>query len=221
MVLIIKTELIVLFHSLLINAMMKFKIIIATLLISISLNAQDILSLEQAAYFFDNELDIPENTTKIYDLNNTLDSFIGVWSGSYNGYLIRFTIYEERFLNSYDQIEEDTIKILYTITDLNGNISVSSNQNGLSAIHGISYSSDGFFELNLYDACENTRKIYVKPEVAQQNWSVVGAAKTELQVIITQGSPQGITSDPLPNNSQCTSTADYLPNGAMLILNKV
>ncbi|EAS20605.1 hypothetical protein BBFL7_01493 [Flavobacteria bacterium BBFL7] len=201
--------------------MMKIKITIAFLFVSILSNAQDILSLEQAAYYSDNELDLPQEVTKIHDLNNTLDSFVGNWTGIYNGNTIVFRIYKARVYNSYSNIEEDFINIKYDIKDSNGNIVVSSAQSGLSEFHGILYHLDGYFGLNLHDACGNTRKIYVKPEVPQQNWSVVGAAKTELQVVITQGSPQGITSDPLPNNSQCTSTADYLPNGAMLILNKV
>ena len=63
------------------------------------------------------------------------------------------------------------------------------------------------------------RCLHQKLQCFQQNHDILGAPKTELQVIITQGSPQGVTSDP-PNNSPCTSTADYLPNGAIIILNK-
>ncbi|KEZ92520.1 hypothetical protein [Nonlabens ulvanivorans] len=200
--------------------MIKIKITIAFLFVSILSNAQDILSLEQAAYYIDNELDVPEDVTKIYDLNNTVDSFIGNWTGVYNGRTIVFRIYKTRVYNPYSEIEADYVNVKYDITDSSGNVVVSSAQSGLSEFRGISYGADGFFELSLQDACENTRNIYIKTAVPQQNHDILGAPKTELQVIITQGSPQGITSDP-PDNSPCTSTADYLPNGAMLILNKV
>lgn len=200
--------------------MMKIKIVLAFLLSSCAVNAQQTLSIEQAAQFTDNENDLPEDTTQVHDLNNILDPFVGTWNGSYNGNSIKLKVFKYRSQGKYSRIEEDALNIKYYIFNPNGNLIVGSSQVGISEIFGITYSLDGSYQLRLQDACYNARAIYIRPYV---DMSVSGnhrySEKRNLEFVIMPDTLTGISSTD-DTNPNCVSTTNYLPITEMLVFDK-
>jgi hypothetical protein len=202
------------------NAMMKINYIAMMLLFTLGANAQEVLSLEQAANFMDDDLDLPVETTKIYDLNNTLDEFIGTWTGSYNGNTIQIIVSRNRNYNSYSKIESDEINAKYYIHDTNGDLIVGSSMTGLSKLVGIDYSNSGYYELRLQDACNRARAIYIKPFVDRM---VRGNNNnSEKRILEFAVMPDTLTGMSISDDTTitCISTTDYLPITESVILHK-
>lgn len=100
---------------------MKNIILGLTIFLTLSCKAQQILPIEDAYIYIENQdVGIPENITHIKDVNHLLDKYVGTWIGSYDNKTIELRVvsYTE---NSYG-ILWDELKARYKITDIFGNI---------------------------------------------------------------------------------------------------
>ncbi|GAK74670.1 hypothetical protein JCM19296_248 [Nonlabens ulvanivorans] len=200
------------------NVMMKISQLIIMLLFVCSYGQQAI-SLEQRAYYFDNDLDLPSDVTEINDVNHVLDDFLGTWIGAYNGNTIEINVTYERFSYAYSNTLEDMINFTYAIKDSNGNELVSSSDPELGRAYGLSYQMDGSYRLELPDACSQDRSIVILPFHDPNSITNSNMVKTKMEFAILSSNFSGMTSNESPNLN-CTSVASYLPYFKILIFDK-
>ncbi|GAK74668.1 hypothetical protein JCM19296_246 [Nonlabens ulvanivorans] len=180
---------------------------------------QQAISLEQRAYYFDNDLDLPSDVTEINDVDHVLDDFLGTWIGTYNGNTIQIVVEYERHTNQYSNITHDVINFTYVIKDSNGNELVSSSDPELGRAYGLSYQMDGSYRLELPDACSQDRSIVILPFHDPNIITNSNMLKAKMEFAILSSNFSGMTSNESPNLN-CTSVASYLPYFKILILDK-
>lgn len=96
-----------------------FNLILIFSLTTLSCKAQ-ILPVENVINYINQDLEIPENTTHIKDVNNLFDEFIGTWTGSHNNklYELRIEIYTDIRYNG--TLKEDMLLVRHKVEDNNG-----------------------------------------------------------------------------------------------------
>jgi hypothetical protein len=97
---------------------MKKTLIIALVTLSVLSCKSQIVPIEDVMYYKQNEIDLPDNTTYVKDVNHLLDKFAGTWIGTYDNrdyelVITAFTKYDDY----YDEISRDILKMRYKITD--------------------------------------------------------------------------------------------------------
>ncbi|MBO6605317.1 DUF6705 family protein [Psychroserpens sp.] len=122
------------------------KILLPVLMCFLILNCKaQIISIQDAnTYFLSEDEGIPDNVTAIKDLNNTLDVFVGNWSGVHEN--ITYDLFIEKIESTLVDIPHDILSIGYKITNENGVVTYDTTNltnNELVKISGNYFLNDG------------------------------------------------------------------------------
>lgn len=120
-----------------------FLILIIFLFPMISCKSQ-IISLEQAVIYEQQTGSIPQSTTYIKDVNNSLNKYIGIWKGDLNGKTYEFNFIKKENVGGFD-VNWDFLVGRLKVSDSNGNITydTSNEQDDLKTkFKGINFQSD-------------------------------------------------------------------------------
>ncbi|MXS69907.1 hypothetical protein GSF70_01595 [Flavobacteriaceae bacterium W22] len=95
-------------------------LLLILIIFSISCNAQTI-SLEQAVTYEQQTGTIPQSTTYIKDINNSLNKYIGTWKGYLNGNTYEFSFIKKENVGGYD-VNWDLLVGRLKVLDSSGNV---------------------------------------------------------------------------------------------------
>ncbi len=114
--------------------MNKIFFLILILPYSISINAQNTISLDQAYLYFNGSEGIPDNVSYVKDINNKLNPFTGKWIGAYDGKTIEIQ-FEKKINDGNSNLFWDRLYGRLLIKDSsNGNVLLNSMNNNLTDI---------------------------------------------------------------------------------------
>lgn len=97
-----------------------FLILIIFLFPTISCKSQ-IISLEQAVIYEQQTGSVPQSTTYIKDVNNSLNKYIGIWKGNLNGKTYEFSFIKKENVGGYD-VNWDFLVGRLKVSGSNGNV---------------------------------------------------------------------------------------------------
>lgn len=125
--------------------------------------SQTIISIEQQTVFRANQT-FPTTVKEVRDLNNTLDKFLGSWSGQFGNFEFDLEVNKVNYYNSYTDIDSDKLNISFLIKDILGNILVNSENSDLTGnMFWIGINEKGEHEFRLHDKCSNGITVIMQP----------------------------------------------------------
>lgn len=129
-----------------------------------------IIPVDDDIIYRKNQTYVPDGS-KVKDVNNLLDEYVGTWIGNHNGMTIELRIEEYTWVSDDPQtqiIENDELILRYKLTDSNGTvIEDTTNQpdDGNLVVHGDYLSETGsHYAFSFYtkaERCEPSGKLYV------------------------------------------------------------
>ncbi len=145
----------------------KAIIIIAVCISNISI-AQSTITVEQAGYYIENEIDFPEEINRVIDANNVLTPFVGRWSGVFNGKTYLFNIVKTTETNPYSPVTADRLRIDYNISDTAGNLLFASSSVPYRDMGGLFLNSKSHYYLTVSDSCSFDATVIIIPDYTGQ-----------------------------------------------------
>jgi hypothetical protein len=136
-------------------------LIFISLLSIFSVNAQNVISIEEAGRRIARDADVGSSVREINDINNFFDPYIGDWRTTYDGKIYDISIFEERIFIEEINLFVDQLSFSYTIKDAaTGSILAESSYLQLGEPEGIKFQPvSGFYELLMFTGCRESKKI--------------------------------------------------------------
>jgi predicted amino acid racemase len=172
------------------------------------------MTIEEAGRYSVNGENWPRNTNQVNDVNGILDQYLGIWKGDFDMNKIEIIVIKRRYISSKRDIAIDGINFSYKIFDNNNILLFDSNDSKLEDAYGVLYSPiDNRYVLQLTDACDRSRGIYLKPVSRSTKDSLI-IKKMEFKIttpVVVEQIDDTIAKD-------CISVNDFLPQGTTVLL---
>lgn len=182
-------------------------------------NAQRTITVEQAGYYIENEIDFPEDIDRVIDSNDVLTPFVGRWSGVFNGKSYFFEIVKNPETNPYSLVTTtDRLRIAYNISDGAGNVLFDSTAVPYSSMGGRFLNTKNHYYLTVADSCGFDATVVIIPDyTGQSNTGLTlntGYNKLLVYLYITPELRYEI-----PTN--CVGIQELFPIQTLFLLNKI